>query len=86
MVFLDGEEIKLTDKELDLAWYFLKNVGVLLSRVHLMQVVWESSADIETRKVDVHVSHLRTKLKLTPEYGWKLTSIYQQGYRLERAE
>ena len=86
MVFLDGEEIKLTDKELDLAWYFLKNVGVLLSRVHLMQVVWGSSADIETRKVDVHVSHLRTKLKLTPEYGWKLTSIYQQGYRLERAE
>lgn len=86
LVLLDGEEIKLTDKELDLAWYFLKNMGVLLSRTHLMQVVWGSSADIETRKVDVHVSHLRTKLKLTPEYGWKLTSIYQQGYRLERAE
>jgi DNA-binding response OmpR family regulator len=86
LVILDGEEIKLTDKELDLAWYFLRNVGVLLSRTHLMQVVWGSSADIETRKVDVHVSHLRTKLKLTPEFGWKLTSIYQQGYRLERAE
>jgi len=86
LVLLDGEEIKLTDKELDLAWYFLRNVGVLLSRTHLMQVVWGSSADIETRKVDVHVSHLRTKLKLTPEFGWKLTSIYQQGYRLERAE
>jgi two-component system response regulator RegX3 len=83
LVLLNGEEIKLTDKELDLAWYFLKNVGVLLSRVHLMQVVWGSSADIETRKVDVHVSHLRTKLKLMPEFGWKLTSIYQQGYRLE---
>lgn len=85
-VLLDGEEVKLTDKELDLAWYFLKNVGVLLSRTHLMQVVWGSTADIETRKVDVHVSHLRTKLKLTPEFGWKLSSIYQQGYRLERAE
>ncbi len=85
-VTLDGEDIKLTDKELDLAWYFLRNVGVLLSRTHLMHVVWGSSADIETRKVDVHVSHLRTKLKLTPEFGWKLTSIYQQGYRLETAE
>jgi DNA-binding response OmpR family regulator len=51
-----------------------------------MQVVWGSTADVETRKVDVHVSHLRTKLKLTPEFGWKLSSIYQQGYRLERAE
>jgi len=86
IVLLDGEEVKLTDKELDLAWYFLKNEGVLLSRTHLMQVVWGSSADIETRKVDVHVSHLRTKLKLTPEFGWKLTSIYQQGYRLEKVE
>lgn len=86
LVSLDGEEVKLTDKEFDLAWYFLKNEGVLLSRAHLMQVVWGSSSDVETRKVDVHVSHLRTKLKLTPEFGWKLTSIYQQGYRLERGE
>ncbi len=86
LVSLDGEEVKLTDKELDLAWYFMKNEGVLLSRTHLMHVVWGASAEVETRKVDVHVSHLRTKLKLTPEFGWKLTSIYQQGYRLERTE
>lgn len=85
-VTLEGEEIKLTDKEFDLIAYFLKNVGILLSRAHLMQVVWGTSAEIETRKVDVHVSHLRTKLKLTPEFGWKLTSIYQQGYRLERSD
>lgn len=83
-ISLDGEVIKLTDKEFDLAVYFLRNEGSLLSRVHLMQVVWGSSAEVETRKVDVHVSHLRSKLKLTPERGWKLTSIYQQGYRLER--
>lgn len=83
-VTLDGEEVRITDKELDLILYFLKNEGVLLSRAHLMNVVWGASSDIETRKVDVHVSHLRTKLRLTPENGWKLTSIYQQGYRLER--
>ncbi len=86
VVLFDNEEIKLTDKEFDLAVYFIKNEGMLLSRSHLMQVVWGSSAEIETRKVDVHVSHLRTKLKLTQEFGWKLTSIYQQGYRLERSE
>lgn len=84
LAMLDGEEIKLTDKEFDLALYFLRNEGALLSRTHLMNVVWGASSDIETRKVDVHVSHLRSKLKLSPENGWKLTSIYQQGYRLER--
>lgn len=81
---LQGTEVKLTDKEFDLALYFLKNEGALLSRVHLMNVVWGASSEVETRKVDVHISHLRTKLKLSPEFGWKLTSIYQQGYRLER--
>ncbi|PPC83223.1 MAG: DNA-binding response regulator [Methylotenera sp.] len=84
IVTLSGEEVRLTDKEFDLGLYFLKNEGVLLSRVHLMNVVWGASSEVETRKVDVHISHLRSKLKLTPEYGWKLTSIYQQGYRLER--
>jgi two-component system response regulator RegX3 len=84
LVTVSGVEVNLTDKEFDLALYFVRNEGALLSRIHLMQVVWGASSDIETRKVDVHVSHLRTKLKLTPEHGWKLTSIYQQGYRLER--
>lgn len=86
LVTLKNEEIKLTDKEFDLAHYFLRNEGALLSRAHLMHVVWGASSELETRKVDVHVSHLRSKLKLTPEYGWKLTSIYQQGYRLERKQ
>lgn len=84
VVYVADEVVKLTEKEFDLALYFLKNEGALLSRMHLVNVVWGASSDVETRKVDVHVSHLRSKLKLTPEFGWKLTSIYQQGYRLER--
>jgi two-component system, OmpR family, response regulator RegX3 len=86
VVQLDGEVVKLTDKELDLVLFFLKNEGILLSRAHLMHVVWGSSSLVETRTVDVHVSHVRSKLKLTPEFGWKLTSVYQQGYRLERSQ
>ena len=85
LLLLDGEVVKLTDKEFDLAVYFIRNEGVLLSRAHLINVVWGSSSKIETRTVDVHVSHVRNKIKLTPEFGWKLTSIYQQGYRLEKA-
>jgi DNA-binding response OmpR family regulator len=36
--------------------------------------------------VDTHISRLRTKLGLVPERGWRLTAIYQHGYRLEQAE
>jgi two-component system response regulator RegX3 len=83
---LDGETVRLTEKETELALYFFGSVGILLPRGHLIQVVWGSSPDIDTRTVDVHVSHLRSKLKLVPEHGWRLTSVYRQGYRLERVE
>ncbi len=82
----DGAPVRLTEKETELALYFFGRVGMLLPRGHLIQVVWGSSPDIDTRTVDVHVSHLRSKLKLVPENGWRLTSVYRQGYRLERVE
>ena len=83
---IDGNAIKLTEKELDLALYFFRQVGILLSRPHLTKVVWGTSPDIDTRTLDVHVSHLRSKLKLLPEFGWRLISVYHQGYRLERLD
>lgn len=83
---IDGNPIKLTEKELDLALYFFSQVGILLSRAHLTKVVWGTTPDIDTRTLDVHVSHLRNKLKLLPEFGWRLISVYHQGYRLERLD
>jgi DNA-binding response OmpR family regulator len=83
---MNGEAVRLTEKETELALYFFGRVGMLLPRGHLIQVVWGSSPEIDTRTVDVHVSHLRNKLGLVPENGWRLTSVYRQGYRLERVE
>jgi two-component system, OmpR family, response regulator RegX3 len=83
---LNGDLIKLTEKETDLAVYFFKHIGSLLARSHLTKVIWGTSPDVDTRTIDVHVSHLRSKLKLLPPYGWRLISVYQQGYRLERLD
>jgi DNA-binding response OmpR family regulator len=80
---IDGNAVKLTEKEIDLALCFFSQVGLLLSRAHLTKVVWGTTPDIDTRTLDVHVSHLRNKLKLMPEHGWRLVSVYHQGYRLE---
>jgi two-component system, OmpR family, response regulator RegX3 len=83
---IDHAQVKLTEKETDLALYFFSQVGTLLSRAHLTKVVWGSTPDLDTRTIDVHVSHLRSKLKLLPQFGWRLVSVYHQGYRLERLE
>ena len=52
--------------------------------VVILESVWGRNPDINTRTVDTHVSRIRTKLVLAVEMGWKLSSIYQHGYRLER--
>lgn len=78
----DGEVLDLTEREFDLAAFLFENHGRVLSRAHLLEAVWRRSADVNTRTVDVHLSRLRRKLGLSGEYGWRLSSIYQHGYRL----
>lgn len=80
---LAGLSVKLTEKETQLALYLFSQAGVLLSRAYLTKVVWGTSPDIDTRTIDVHISHLRSKLNLLPQHGWRLVSVYHQGYRLE---
>lgn len=85
-VKLDGVEVNLTQKDYELTVFLLRNVGRLLSRGHILEAVWGHSADLNTRTVDTHVSRIRGKLQLTPENGWRLSAVYQHGYRLERVQ
>lgn len=80
---VNGEPVKLTEKEYDLALFLFRNRGRVLSRQHLLTSVWGTSAALNTRTVDTHASRLRKKLQLSATDSWKLTSIYQHGYRLE---
>jgi len=80
-----GRGIDLTQKEFEMALLLFRNVGRLLSRSYLLDTVWGISAEVSTRTVDTHASQLRSKLGLYPESGWRLSAVYQHGYRLERA-
>ncbi len=83
-VTLDGGEVAMTQKDYELAVFLLRNIGRLLSRGHILEAVWGQSAELNTRTVDTHVSRIRGKLELTPEHGWRLSAVYQHGYRLEQ--
>lgn len=84
-VTINNQEMPLTQKEFDLALFMFQNVGRILSRAHILDSVWGRSPDLNTRTVDIHISRLRKKLQLNSENGWKLSGIYNHGYRLERA-
>jgi len=83
-VRLEGQVVTMTQKDYELTVFLLRNVGRLLSRGYIMEAVWGQTADLNTRTVDTHVSRIRGKLQLTPEYGWRLSAVYQHGYRLEQ--
>jgi len=83
-IISSGENIELTDKDFDLAVFMFQNLGRLLSRDFLLERVWGISSNINTRTVDTHVSRLRRKLNIKPENGFRIKTIYQHGYRLER--
>ncbi len=80
----NGEVIKLTNKEYELAAYLFNNAGCLVSRDHLLEHIWGMRPDLNTRTVDTHISRIRSKLGINPSVGWQLSSIYQRGYRLSR--
>lgn len=83
-VLLDGAAAALSAKETGLALYLFDRCGRLLPRAQIANAVWGLPPHVDTRTIDVHVSSLRRKLALHPAEGWRLTSVYGQGYRLER--
>jgi two-component system, OmpR family, response regulator RegX3 len=81
---MGGSLVELTQKEFDLALFLFQNLGRLLSRGHILGAVWGRAVEIPSRTMDTHVSRIRTKLNLRPESGFKLTPVYNYGYRLEQ--
>lgn len=78
-----GEEAALTDKEIALAMLLFRNFERALSRDYILDQIPGWNPDLASRTLDIHVSKLRTKLKLRPSEGFRLSSIYGFGYRLE---
>lgn len=75
--------VALTEREYQLATLFFSKVGELLTRAHLLELIWGIKGSVSTRTVDTHVSRLRRKLELDGRHGLRLRSIYQSGYRME---
>jgi DNA-binding response OmpR family regulator len=80
-----GEQTtELTPREFELASFLFRRHGRIVSRDALLENVWNVNASVSTRTVDTHVSRLRKKLELNGEHGWRLSAVYQHGYRLEQ--
>lgn len=82
-IVLGEAEVRLTQREFDLAALLLSNIGRVFSRQELLQDIWSHRTLLDTRTVDIHICKLRRKLGLDGGVGLVLTSVYGQGYRLD---
>ncbi|GAB2469275.1 response regulator transcription factor [Comamonas humi] len=80
---VDGQVIELKNREYDLALFLFQNMGRLLSRDHLREIIWGQNSDVISRSLDTHVSRLRTLLDLRPDHGYVINAVYGVGYRFE---
>jgi len=76
-----GEYISLTNKEFSLLEHLMLNRGECISRVELLDSVWNMEPTQTTNIVDVYVNYLRRKLK-DPPPGILLRTVRGQGYTI----
>jgi DNA-binding response OmpR family regulator len=58
----NGQQLQLTSREFRLLEYFIKNKGRVLSRIQILEAVWEVDFDLGSNVVDVYVNYLRNKI------------------------
>jgi DNA-binding response OmpR family regulator len=81
-VFLDGEELALTQREFDLLAYLAARPGRVFSRDQLMESVWDYPFFTDTSTVTVHIRRLRAKLGEDPSEPRFIETVWGVGYRL----
>lgn len=77
---VNGVRIELTYKEHELLRYLIVNQGIVLTRNQIMDHVWNTDFEGESRTVDMHIKTLRQKLGKAGEH---IRTVRNVGYVAE---
>jgi len=78
-VTIESKAVELRAKEFDLLRVLSQNIGIVLDRDRLLNLVWGYEYFGDTRTVDVHVAHLRDKLQGSSAH---IQTVRGTGYKL----
>lgn len=82
--YQDGSQCDLSERETQLLKYLSQHAGRIVSREELLQRLWGVNGRVtETRTVDMHVAHLRTKLRDNSTAPKFILTIRSKGYTLQ---
>ena len=79
-VKVNEEIVELTYKEFELLYLLVQNAGIVLKRDVLMERVWGTDYEGESRTLDMHIKTLRQKLGDASRH---IKTVRNVGYRAE---
>jgi DNA-binding response OmpR family regulator len=80
-----GKQLNLSPTEYRLMEYFMKNPRKVLSRIQILEAVWDINFNLGTNVVDVYINYLRKKLD-KEDLTHYIQTIFGMGYMLKEAE
>ena len=87
VVTVDGKEIDIPPKELELLFFLASHPNRVFTREQLLENVWGYDFYGESRTVDVHVKRIREKLeKPNVKTNWQIKTVWGVGYKFETTE
>lgn len=78
-VFVENDEVLLTQREFDLLAYLIKNKGNVRTRTQIIEDVWNIHFEYDTGVIDVFINAIRKKLNLKKEEDY-IKTIRGIGY------
>ncbi|HER2371084.1 TPA: response regulator transcription factor [Streptococcus pyogenes] len=78
-----GQEVELTHREFELLYHLANHMGQVMTREHLLEIVWGYDYFGDVRTVDVTVRRLREKIEDTPSRPEYILTRRGVGYYMK---
>lgn len=83
IVTINGSNVSLTKKEIEILWTLAANQNKVFTRDNLLNSLWGYDYYGDSRTVDSHIKRLRSKLDDFEHENWEIKTIWGVGYKFE---
>ena len=80
--FVNGEETKMSHKEVEILNYLWENKNHIVSRDDLLDNIWGTEYQPTSRTIDNFILKLRQKIETDPNHAKIILTVHGVGYRL----
>ncbi|MBU2695532.1 response regulator transcription factor [Nocardioides sp. WV_118_6] len=77
-----GQEITLSAREFDILYLMASRAGQVVTRLTILDEVWDGETDLRSNVIDVHLAAIRAKID-RPFDTQTITTLRGVGYRLD---